>query len=59
MRPIKTISGWQGMKGLLVARMALIVGLDMLKIWEGVTEQNLNHEDFALEEDPVEPTGVI
>ncbi len=59
LRPIKMISSWRGTKGLLVARMALIVGLDMLKIWEGVMERNSNHEDFALDKDPMEPIGVI
>jgi hypothetical protein len=39
--------------------MALITGLDMLEIWEGVMEQNSNHEDFALDKDPVKPIGVI
>ncbi len=58
-RSIETISGWQGTKGLLVAPMALIFGLDMLEIWEGVTEQNSNQEDFALDKDTVEPIGVI
>jgi hypothetical protein len=58
-QPIKMISGWQGVKGLLVAWMALIAGLDMLEIWEGVTERNSNHKDFALDEDPVEPIGMV